>query len=69
MAHTYRKLDHFKYMLDKYQGKNSNVPPEVIDKIRRYISDNKIQHINATTIRAILKKMDYLDILMMPRLF
>ena len=56
MAHTYRKIDHFKHMLDKYQGKNSDVPSEVIDEIRRYISDNKIRHVNAETIRAILKE-------------
>jgi Poxvirus Late Transcription Factor VLTF3 like/Ring finger domain len=53
---TYTKTDHFRYMLGKFQGKNSNVPLEVIDEIQAYVVDHRIQNIDASIIRAILKE-------------
>lgn len=54
----YQKIDHFKYMLSKFQGRNSNVPMEVIDKIVRYISMYHIQKLNTPIMKTILRDIE-----------
>jgi hypothetical protein len=56
MSVTYTKMDHFRNMLGKFQGKNSNVPIEVIDEVKAHIDANGIKEIDASTIRGILNK-------------
>ena len=50
------KMDHFRNILSKFQGKNSNVPLKVIDEIKAHIDSNNVNKIDASVIGNILRE-------------
>lgn len=59
-THGYKRLTHFKEMLQRFQGKEiTNIPDEVIEKIKAKIKMERITNLTHDTVKYVLRKLKY----------